>query len=304
MTRSRLGNVVLSACAIALVLIPGNAAALADRGPQAPATAAPVITVPPPDTTQELVLRDGTRAYGRVESVDGSRIVFRTSAGAPLTVEAAQIRDLRTVEGRFLKGEFLPADPNPTRLFFAPTARSLPPGTAYVGIYEFVMPFVQVGITDRFSFGGGTPLVFGGGSSHPFWVTPKFQVLAAKSTQAAVGVMHFLNVGDGQFGIAYGVVTQGNRDSAVTVGAGYAYVNDSDDIEGAGMIMFGGEHRVSRRVKLITENYAFDGGGMASIGVRFMGERLSADLGMMVPLGIGEVVAFPMVNFVWQFGRR
>lgn len=36
-------------------------------------------------------------------------------------------------------------------------------------------------------------------------------------------------------------------------------------------------------------------------GVRFFGERLSADLGLAVPLGAGELFAFPVVNFVYVF---
>jgi len=61
--------------------------------------------------------------------------------------------------------------------------------------------------------------------------------------------------------------------------------------------------KISRRVKLVTENYVFSGGGIGSFGVRFLGDHLSADLGLVVPLGAEVMIAFPMVNFVWQFGR-
>jgi hypothetical protein len=40
--------------------------------------------------------------------------------------------------------------PTNTRLMFAPTARSLRRGEAHVGFY-YVLPFVQVGITNRLS---------------------------------------------------------------------------------------------------------------------------------------------------------
>ena len=128
-------------------------------------------------------------------------------------------------------------------------------------------------------------------------------MLAAKSTQAAVGVMHFMNVGDGSLGIAYGVVTQGSADSALTVGVGYAYERSYGDNNGAILVMAGGEHRIKRGLKLLTENYFWSGGGLAGGGVRWLGERLSVDLGLIVPLGADEVFAFPMVNFVWRFSR-
>ena len=68
--------------------------------------------------------------------------------------------------------------------------------------------------------------------------------------------------------------------------------------------MVGGEHRVSRRMKLITENYAFKRGAILSAGVRFLGEQLSADLGVFTPVtGEDIFVLAPIVNFVWTFGR-
>jgi len=293
-----------TSCVGALVVLVwcGPVIAIASAG--AGQAAAPAIVIPPPGVTQELALRDGTRAFGRVERIEGERVVFRTTAGGVLEVDAAQIASLRTVEGRVINGEFLPADPNPTRLFFGPTGRSLRRGSGYVAVYEVMLPFVQVGITDRISIGAGTPLFFGGGSERPFWVSPKVQVLATTSTQAAVGVIHFTSIGNGSLGIAYGVVTRGSRDSALTAGAGYAYERSAEDGHGGAVGMIGGEHRVSRRVKLVTENYVFSGGGIGSFGVRFLGEHLSADLGLVVPLGADVLIALPMVNFVWHFGRE
>jgi hypothetical protein len=169
-----------------------------------------------------------------------------------------------------------------------------------VGVYELLVPMVQVGITDRISVGGGTPLFFGGDGSRPYWVTPKVQVVASETTQAAAGMLYVGRVEVGELGVAYGVLTTGSRDSAVTIGAGYGWDGSG---RGTPVAMVGGEHRVSRHVKLITENYAFDGAVIASFGVRFIGDRLSADLGLAVPIASGEVIAFPVVNFVWRFGK-
>jgi len=263
---------------------------------QTPAT---TIAVAPADITQEIRLRDGTSAFGRVEAVDSERVTFRTLAGATLTIDAADIVSLATVEGRASGTEFWKDDPNPTRLFFGPTGRPLKRGDVYLGVYEIFIPFVQVGITDRFSIGGGTPLVFGGGGDRPFWLTPKYTVIARPKTQVAVGAMHMMNIDGDSLGVAYGAFTQGTRDTALTIGVGYAYEEFEDS--GAPVVMIGGEHRVHRHVKLVTENYIFEEGGIASAGVRFMTGRLSADLGLATPLGVDEFFVFPMVNFVWTF---
>jgi hypothetical protein len=68
------------------------------------------------------------------------------------------------------------------------------------------------------------------------------------------------------------------------------------------ILMGGAEGRVSRSLKVMTENYVWQNGeGIVSGGVRFLGERLSADLALAVPVGMGEFFAFPVINFVYVF---
>ena len=185
----------------------------------------PTVEIAPEDVIQELELEDGSRLLGRVEEVEGDRVVFRTVSDVELVVARDQIREIRRRRGHRYEGEFRPEDPNRTRLFFGPTARSLPRGRGYLGVYELVMPFLQLGVTDRITIGGGTPLVFtGDGGSHPFWFTPKVQLLRGERTQVAAGVMHFVFTGDDEpVGIAYGVATHGTSEGSVTAGVGYGY---------------------------------------------------------------------------------
>jgi hypothetical protein len=275
--------------ALALVATPSAA-----HAGMAPPVAAQQVTL------YELVLRDGSRLYGALERDDPNDIVFKTQAGAIVTVKRADIETLKPVTGSLAGGEFMPPDPNATRLFFGPTGRSLPRGQAYFGVYEFVMPFVQVGVTDRFSIGGGTPLFFGLDSSdHPFWITPKLQVLKTSSTDVAVGVFQALNAAGDGGGVAYAVSTSGNARGSITIGGGVAYGNDGGR---AGVVMVGAERQVRRNLKLMTENYVWKrGDGVASAGIRFLGARLSADLALGVPLGVNEFFVFPLVNFVYVF---
>lgn len=259
-----------------------------------------LIEIPAPGAIQELVLADGSRLYGRVVDIRDDSIDFRTVAGVQVKVPRSGIASLTIARGRVEGQEFLPADPNATRLFFGPTGRSLPRGKAYLGIYELFMPFAQVGVTDRVSVGGGTPLVFGGGTTHPFWLTPKVQVLSRPRAQAAVGVIHVLNIDDEQAGIAYAVTTFGSADNSVTAGVGWAYARGEDDANGA-VAMVGAERRTGRHLKVITENYVFRSGAIVTAGVRFIGQRLSADLALGAPIGVDGVFIFPVINFVWTF---
>jgi hypothetical protein len=248
--------------------------------------------------TYELTLRDGSRLYGTPEHESADEIHFRTLSGALITAANRDVVSIKKVTGEITNGEFLPDDPNQTRLFFGPTGRSLPRGKVYLGTYEFVMPFVQVGVTDRLSLGGGTPLLFGlDESERPFWISPKVQVLDTGKLQAAAGVFNIFSGGENR-GIAYGVATVGSPSASVTIGAGLGYDTDGGR---SPVVMVGGERRVRRNLKLLSENYVWEGGGILSGGVRFFGERLSADLGIAVPLGAGMLFGFPVVNFVYVF---
>jgi hypothetical protein len=40
---------------------------------------------------------------------------------------------------------------------------------------------------------------------------------------------------------------------------------------------------------------------MASGGIRFFGDRLSADLAIAIPIGAEDLFAFPVLNFVYMF---
>lgn len=248
----------------------------------------------------EVKTTDGSKYFGYLDSETPERVVIRTPGGATIDLARSDILSMTETEGTMVGQEFRPADANPTRLFFGPTARSLKKGEGYVGTFFYIMPTVQVGITDRLSIGGGTPLVFGSGSL-PIWITPKFQVYDSPRAAVAVGALHFLNIDDHSMGIAYTAGTFGSRDDAVTVGVGWAYASDNRSDEGTAVMMIGGERRASRRIKWITENYIWNGGGFVSGGVRFLGDSLTADLGLVSPLGIDEFYVFPVMNFVWKF---
>lgn len=271
------------------LLLTGSTAALAASG----RSQSPFV-----QNVYELVLNDGSRAYGQIESETDTEVVFKTTSGASLTAPRARIVALRPVVGRMIRGEFRREDPNSTRLVFGPTARSVPRGEAYLGVYQGIVPFVQVGVTDRFSIGGGTPLIFSFSDwDRPYWVSPKLQVYSGNGTHAAVGALHAF-AGNESVGVAYGVLTKDTPGGAFTLGAGMAY--SSNGAQGA-VAMVGGEVPARRNMKFITENYAWKGTLVTSGGVRFFGERLAADLVIAVAYAESTPFAFPVVNFVYRF---
>ena len=277
-------------------------AAPSSRAPEPPTSRAPESGPQDhPDgvrTVQELVLADGSRVFGVVEAQSDAEVVFRTTSGALLTTPRARVRSIRKVVGRMVRGEFRRQDPNNTRLLFGPTGRSIPKGEVYLGVYEILVPFVQVGVTNQISIGGGTPLIFEMDDwDRLYWVTPKVQVFSGSGVHAAVGVFHGFAGNDGA-GIAYGVVTKEAGPGAVTVGGGMAYSSEGDR---GGVFMIGAEAPVRRNIKWITENYVWSSTVITAGGFRFFGEHLSADLAVGIAFNDGDAFAFPVVNFVYRF---
>jgi len=256
------------------------------------------VQVTPEGQLVELVLTDGSELVGRVvEAGDPFRFVLLS--GLEMSIPLVNVRSISRASGVVEEGEYWRVDPNRTRLFFGPTGKTLPQGDGYLAVYEIFIPFLGVGISDNFLLAAGTPLIFDDDMSRPFWIAPKLRVFNSERTQASIGVLA-VSVEDETFGMLYGVITTGSQKNSVTAGLGYGFVEG--ELADRPAIMVGGESRVGRGVKIVTENYVFPGeGGLVSVGPRFFGRRLTADLGLAVPVGTDDTFVFPLVNFVYNF---
>lgn len=255
----------------------------------------------PSDTIYEVRLGDGSVIFARVVELDEARVVFETVGGARLDVERSGIEAVRPATGQVVEGEFWGEDPGGTRLFFTSTGRSLRGGESYIGTYVVVLPFAAVGITDRFTIVGGAPILFG--ELEPFYLGPKFQIIRQAEVQASVGTLAFF-FDDEVVGVAYGVATFGDTERALSAGIGYFY--SGDEVLNEPAFMLGGETRVSRRIKLITENYVLPDavGVVLSGGVRIIGDRFNTEVGAMGAIADGDGgCCVPLINFSYSFGR-
>lgn len=265
------------------------------------------------DTVMVIRLRDGSVLFGRIMEQDSVRLRVRTVGGSQIDLLRSQIASTSQTSGRQVGTEFWAEDPNATRLLFTSTGRALGQGEGYVSTYFLFLPFVAYGVTDRLTIAGGTPLI-PGAIGRAFYLAPKFTLAETRNASYAIGALSFAlteEVSAGTFGLVYGVGTWGNRDNAFTAGAGwgYAWGRDASALTNAPVIVLGGERRISRRVKLLTENWMYTGsgdrGGLVSGGFRFIGDRLSADLGMIGAFGMDvSACCLPSVNFVWNYGRK
>jgi hypothetical protein len=279
------------------------------------------VRVAPEGALHRVILSDGRVYYGSVLS-GGNPVRIGFPGGGTEEIPSQAIVRIEEVQGTIVDGEFWPRDPNHSRLIFAPTGRNLPRGTGSANAFYGVMPFVALGLTDRLTLAGGVSLLKsgemdffpsrapltpdGGDRASPgrtIHLAPKLQVLRGRRMEAAVGALVFMPTRDpgSPSGIVYTVGTFGIDDrTAVTLAAGLGLRQGEWQEEATWMV--GADHRVSRRIKLVTENYRFPGGETLHMGgVRLLGEQLSADLAVALRPGATERQALPVLNisFGW-----
>ena len=260
----------------------------------------------PSDTIYEVHLSDGTVTFARIVAVDQEMVTLTTISGGRLEVERSHIVALSRATGEVVNGEFWNEDPSGTRLFFTATGRTLRKGESFIGSYLIIFPFVAGGLTDRFMIGAGAPVLLG--EPQPFYIAPKVLIVDGPSAHISLGTLHVL-WDDDDFGIAYGVGTFGGTDRALSVGLGWFYDGEDDDDEllGGPAFMFGGETRISRRVKLISENYVLpDGVGHIFSGeIRVIGDRIATEVAIVGAIDDDgdSSCCLPLVNFTYALGN-
>ena len=203
-------------------------------------------------------------------------------------------------------------DPNYSRLLFAPTARPLARGEGTFSDYELVFPGVAFGLTDNVSIAGGVSVIPGLGlREQVYYVAPKIGWNIGDKAAVAIGGFA-ATIGDehrDSLGIGYLMGTFGGRDRSVSVGLGALRATGAAST--TPLLMLGGNVTVSRHVALVGETWlALDEGFGAAeqpigVGVRFFGERLSADVGVVV-IGalLDEGFPAPWASVSYHFGGK
>lgn len=268
---------------------------------------APVLAAGEPAVTVEL--KDGSRLVGRLVADDEHHVRVRTRSGLELEVPRAEVVAVHRGVARDAA-----RDVNGSRLLFSPTARPLGKGEGYFSDIELLFPGVAVGITDNLSLAGGMSVVPGLGlDEQAFYLAPKLGFLLSPRTALAAGLLYAAVPGDddfGDFGLAYGVATLGSADKSLTVGAGVAAEGFGDDSDPTPILMVGGAVTLSPRLALVSENWIVLGEGVEigeqpiGLAVRFLGDRLSADVGFVtVPAALDDGAVIPWVSVSYRFGR-
>jgi hypothetical protein len=250
------------------------------------------------DSIQIIKMMDGSVLIGHVTQTRDDSVRVRTGGGE-MSLAKSQIKSMQNEPAtRMHDGEYWFANPNRSRLFFGPSAEMLKKGEGYISDFELFLVGGSYGVTDNITIGGGTIVP---GTTDVFFLTPKIGFSPKPNVHLATGVLMFGSwKTDDRVGVYYGAATIGSSEGNVTAGIGYGF--DGADVVSKPVFMLGGEKRVSRRVALVTENYFVSGvDPLIGGGFRFLGEKISADLGFLHVQSDGDGLTIPLVNFVAKF---
>jgi hypothetical protein len=279
----------------------------------------------PADRPVTVRLHDGSRLLGSLVAQDDQGLTLRLRSGSELRLARA---DVAAIVAEDEREEPAPADPNATRLLFAPTGRPLPKGDGYFSDHYVLFPGLAVGLTDHLSVGAGISTIPGLGLDEQLvYVAPRLAFDLPGDNAFAVGAL-YAQAGDADEGgaaLAFGVLTLGRPTRSLSVGLGfggerartYDYANGAryrSRVEwvwrDAPIVMVGGSVQIGRRAALLSENWLFLGDGFRldeqpfAVAVRLFGQRLSADVGLViVPAVLDEGFPLPWLSISYAFGK-
>ena len=202
-----------------------------------------------------FTMTTGQKYCGEVVASDSILAVNTMSLGVihiiPKNIKEVQnASDVKIVNGQ----EWFP-NPQPNRYLFVPSAIPLAKGDGYYQNIMLDLNTMNYGITDHVSGGIGFAIPWG------FMATVKVGYKINPYLHAGGGIMGagtFFGIGSG-LAAAYGLVTLGNMDHNLTFSTGYGFAASGNGFEAARrpMFTFSGMTRLSNRVSLVSENWAF-----------------------------------------------
>ena len=311
-----------SLVAVVLVSLPFAAAAQDSVPPLPPPAQAAEV---PGAEIVTVRLKDGSSLRARIIAEDERGLKIVTVGGMAMELARASVDRVERAGETGTR----PSDSNYTRLLFSPTGRPLGKGEGYFSDHYVVFPGVAYGLTDNISVGGGLSVVPGLGlSDQLYYGTARVGKQFSERVAVSGGVLGARG-GEGEtstLGVGFVMATLGKPDKSLTVGGGVARTvseeyyteytgrgwqgNFRNRVEYTPVVMLGGTARLSPRLALVSENWLVLSEDFRlseqpfAVGVRFLGDRLTADVGVVL---VGEMIEdgfpLPWLSVTYHFGK-
>lgn len=253
---------------------------------------------PPVDTVSVVAVRlsDGTEVTGRVVASDDSSVTLLTLSGTRVIMPRRSIVSWRAREGKVTAAGFQEADPNTSRLFFGPTARTLPQGRGYFADYYLFFPVAGGGVTDQLMVSGGFSIV-PGSDNQIVYGAAKLRIVHKSDVSVAIGGLYGGVPGEGSAGFGYAVTTIGSDDNALTLMGGVPF--STDEVADEPIFMAGGEARTGGSSKFMTEVWKLPGENDVPVlfGMRWFAHKVGVGFGFIYVLP-NSVEGWPFIPWV------
>jgi hypothetical protein len=245
-------------------------------------------------------MKSGDEFTGYFLNKHGDFISIRTING-DMQLIAKNVESI--LESKY-RGRYSFDNPLPSRYFFGPSAIPLEKGKGYYQNVFLSTNFVNVGITDNISVGGGVELLTLMMGVPVWFFTPKIAFEVADKVHVGAGLLTLGVSGFGAFNLAYGVGTYGSSESNVSFGLGYGFA--FGEVSSSPAILVGGTHRLGKSFSVLSENYILTGAGDLGVfgieGFRILSQKSSFDIGLMVtPELITAGFGIPFVGYARTF---
>jgi len=247
-----------------------------------------------------ITMNNGDEFSGEIIKKDDKIITLKTVNGEINLIAA----NVKSIENNDYDGKFSFANPHDTRYFFGPSGIPIKKGKGYYQNVMVTTNFVNVGLTNNVSIGGGFEFI-STVTGNPVWfLTPKLGFEVAKNVHVGGGVIVAGIAADDIISLGYGVVTLGNTETNLTVGGGYGFGNG--EISTFPTIMISGTHRVSNGLALLSENYIIPIDGNTTYlgihGLRLLSKKNAFDIGaIVIPEIFDFIPALPYVGYARAF---
>ncbi len=232
-----------------------------------------------------ITLMNGSSVQGKILNRKEKEILVETTSIGTITIDVSKIKIIKNINpGNMKDGRYWFKSHIDAHYFMLPSAIPLSPGEAYfqntLGLYNAF----NVAVTNHFSCTGGivVPMAAFIGSNLNYKIM--------KGVYVGAGAMFVDITGAPYGGAAYGQCTIGNRNTHLSVGAGYGfvdglkkyyYLNKVTKVE-VKVISASAMKRLSPKYAIVTENWFTPDEGIRVFtgGVRLMSEKGNWDFGI------------------------
>ncbi|GAB3338624.1 hypothetical protein GCM10027299_50900 [Larkinella ripae] len=265
--------------------------------------------------TYDFVLKNGTSIRGQFVRRDSASYLIRTKKEGDRLLPANDIVRADLVGGTLGSG---PDYPNgfPFRLFFMPTAYSAEKKSLYFQSSYVLFSRLDVGLTKHWSV-GTTFQTLSPQNFHTF--STKVGTRITPRSQIALNIQYIgIRLNERlltRIGLAQGLVTVGNAERNITVGAGVTFSHQG--LASSGVVTIGYVQKLTPDLTFISQNNILIGEaiepqytyltGLTSAGLRFNRRRHAFDTALLMPIysnnGLIRPSPLPYLSYMVRIGK-